>query len=562
LAALPALAEPPAPVIRIRAHARLTLGTVEKIPNGVAVDGTLWDDAAGGPVAGKRVRVGLRDPQSGALLEGESQSDDGGAFRVELPAPLGSYQVQADFDGDGDYPEPRTIARTVDVTRRPVELVLSAPDRAGVGSGGLPVAVVALVDGRPADLQVKLAIDLRPAVIVETGETGRAEAMLDLPSDVGPSAHLVVRARFAGDEVHDAAISERAVLITTPTTVTASLDEPTIHRGDEATVSGRLDDARGSLAVQVVLAVAADGRTLGQATTDTTGHFTIPIATRQLTVGNARFAVHYDPPVSYRDGSRSPSLELTVLPAMPVPLGGYLFPPLFTLLAIGAVWAWRRSPWRLFSRQRVTPADEQFPVEERQASGLVEARRPMAATFRRAHDLGASGVVWDAPFDRPVAAQVRVVGGGASQTVACDARGRFTVENLPPGKCLFTIFAPGYLPVRFERELPHRGELRGVRVNLQPLRAEILAIYKQVTLGFLPELRFAALWTPRELCDHVRKSGALPPSLSALSDLLEEAYYSPRIPGEDALAEAMRLAAHLDAPLRGTPLDRGLPVSL
>jgi hypothetical protein len=68
----------------------------------------------------------------------------------------------------------------------------------------------------------------------------------------------------------------------------------------------------------------------------------------------------------------------------------------------------------------------------------------------------------------------------------------------------------------------------------------------------LPELRFVELWTPRELCEHVRRSGALPPALSALSQLLEESYYSPRLPGEDALAEAVRLAALLDAPLRAT----------
>jgi hypothetical protein len=137
--------------------------------------------------------------------------------------------------------------------------------------------------------------------------------------------------------------------------------------------------------------------------------------------------------------------------------------------------------------------------------------------------------------------------------VACDRRGRFSVENLPAGRCLFTIFAPGYLPVRFERDLPHRGELRGVRVNLMPLRAEILALYKQVTLGFLPELRFGELWTPRELCDHVRRTGAVPDALGALARLLEESYYSPRLPGEDALAEAVRLAALLDAPMRHAP---------
>jgi hypothetical protein len=204
-------------------------------------------------------------------------------------------------------------------------------------------------------------------------------------------------------------------------------------------------------------------------------------------------------------------------------------------------------------RKRPAPADAPPPDRRRgeraPAVGLVASRPSLRQSLRRPDDHGVDGVAWDAHFDHPVRAQLRVVGGSAAHTVPCDARGRFTVEGLPAARYQFTLFAPGYLPVRFDRELPHRGELRGVRVQLQPVRAEILSIYRQVAVGWLPEARLIDTWTPRELLDHARRIGPLPRALGALTDLLEESYYSPRLSDEATLAEAMRLAAQLDPPL-------------
>ncbi|MSP63680.1 MAG: carboxypeptidase regulatory-like domain-containing protein, partial [Myxococcales bacterium] len=153
-----------------------------------------------------------------------------------------------------------------------------------------------------------------------------------------------------------------------------------------------------------------------------------------------------------------------------------------------------------------------------------------------------------------VPAQVSIIALGPEASashqgaVACDSHGGFSVAELPAGRYAFTVVAAGYLPERFERQLPHRGELRGVRINLQPLRAEILCVYRQVAASWLPEPRLLDTWTPRELCGHVGAFRPLPEALSsltALTALVEESYYSPRGASEADLALAVRLAGRL-----------------
>ncbi|MSP62848.1 MAG: carboxypeptidase regulatory-like domain-containing protein, partial [Myxococcales bacterium] len=425
-----ALCAPEAPLIRVRARTRVEVATALRIAGGVAVDGALWDDALGAGVAGKPVTVQLR----GAIdtLEVTGITDDRGAFHLVLPAPIGTYDVQASFLGDRDYAAPPAYARTIDIARRPITLLLSAPERAGLGAG-LPLTVEARDGKTAAALALTLTLTATEAgspsstATVSTGSDGRGEGMLALPSGIRPGAQLLLRATFAGDAVHDAAAASRPVLVTSSSTLTAALEGPSIHRGEALGVTGRLSDTTGPLAGEVVEAISAGDARLGEATTDAAGRFRIAAATGSLAPGEARLAVHYRPPLSYRDPARSASLDLTVLPPAPIPLAGYLLPPLATLALLALAWTLRRHPWRLLRRARIRPADSAFPEERRSSPGLVAARPKLRATFGRPHDHGLDGVVWDAPFDRPVPAQMSIIALGPEASashqgaVACDS---------------------------------------------------------------------------------------------------------------------------------------------
>src|SRR4051812_17191286 len=85
--------------------------------------------------------------------------------------------------------------------------------------------------------------------------------------------------------------------------------------------------------------------------------------------------------------------------------------------------------------------------------------------------------------------------------------------------------------------IPHRGELRGVRVDLVPVRERVFQLYRRAAEPLLPEPRLWGVWSPRQIVDHVRAKRPSP-ALAALTDFVEELYFSPRLAPEAVLATA------------------------
>ena len=85
--------------------------------------------------------------------------------------------------------------------------------------------------------------------------------------------------------------------------------------------------------------------------------------------------------------------------------------------------------------------------------------------------------------------------------------------------------------------IPHRGELRGVRVDLVPVRERVFQLYRRAAEPVLPEPRLWGVWSPRQIVDHVR-SKRPSPALAELTDFVEEIYFSPRTAAESVLAQA------------------------
>ena len=131
-----------------------------------------------------------------------------------------------------------------------------------------------------------------------------------------------------------------------------------------------------------------------------------------------------------------------------------------------------------------------------------------------------------------------------------DHEARFVLEGLPAGTVVVEVGARGYVPERFERTLPHRGELRATRVLLVPIREKIFAVYQKVALPLVPTPGFTATWTPRELLRYMEHKVLIVDELAALTRLVEEAYFGPRMPDVGVLAEAERLAREVSARAR------------
>jgi hypothetical protein len=172
-------------------------------------------------------------------------------------------------------------------------------------------------------------------------------------------------------------------------------------------------------------------------------------------------------------------------------------------------------------------------------SGLVVNKPSIMSTLRRAADHGFSGRVRDVVKGVPLPGAQVVIWLHASDAavLVSDADGRFGIDALPPGTWRVEVASFGYVTERFEISLPHRGELRGVRIDLLPVRERVFHIYRDVALGLLPSPGLWGVWTPREIFDHVRSrrpAGAL----GALTDFIEETYFSARVPDEAILPDA------------------------
>jgi hypothetical protein len=129
------------------------------------------------------------------------------------------------------------------------------------------------------------------------------------------------------------------------------------------------------------------------------------------------------------------------------------------------------------------------------------------------------------------------LGGHNGHDALAGSDGAFAFEGLMPGEWKVEVACAGHVTERFAVTVPHRGELRGARVDLMPVRERIFSMYKRAALPLLPDPAKWGVWSPRQIFDHVR-SKKLAPALAELTDFVEHAYFSARLPDEDVLPDA------------------------
>jgi hypothetical protein len=248
-----------------------------------------------------------------------------------------------------------------------------------------------------------------------------------------------------------------------------------------------------------------------------------------------------------------------------IPLKWYLAPPLFTSLVLLCGWLARSMPWRhLRNRSRGRRAPTQIGRPLGKAGGVSRTSPPP----QNIPEGALTGMVWDMIFGCPVAgAQIRVqASSGAREELllVSDAAGRFQAETLPPGDYALQVMALGYLEERLEWTLPLRGGERDVRIGMTPIRAVVLGLFRETValsegatraLGSqeeAPENEHEAR-TPRELASRAggTLSAAQGRSLTRLTSLVEETYFSSRIAAPEVVSEARHLAEQV----KGAPQE-------
>jgi hypothetical protein len=249
--------------------------------------------------------------------------------------------------------------------------------------------------------------------------------------------------------------------------------------------------------------------------------------------------------------ARSEPATVTIGEKKPVPVAYTLAAFSATCFALLSFVALRTRPWERLRRRNRDGDDgglrdaSSTPSKEI-ATGLQPARASLVSSILRAADQGFTGTVVDAITDKPVGfAQIVIEGAGETVRIAAEASGEFAQESLPAGTHSVTVRARGYVASHFSVTIPHRGELRGSQLRLLPVREKVFNMYRSVAEALLPSRQLWGIWTPRQILEHVRKSGAL----AELTDFVEEIYFSQRVPDETAISRAEELIGAAQAEL-------------
>lgn len=527
-----------APQVEIRAKTQLSLGHVKLRDHGIIeVTGFLLDKLTGDPIKDQHVTVTIGNHTSYDMTAAD------GSFKVTLEGEPGPQQVTITFRGGPNTriepADPLTV--TTDPAKSQVELaivkirdsdhgpILRVNGISEEGQATVPITLEAASPGKDDWKQV-LQTTTNTDVTIARAAVG------------GPGLHRI-RATFAGDDAHQRATAESTVEWTARTTTTMNVSAHRIAYEDKLAVAGRVTDEDGKPVGRAAVTLMSGDRRLAQGATSDDGTYSFKVEAQIIAgpptaeSGDRNFGVQVtaDPGQSFVTSSKSQPEVIAIRPPQPVPVSYTIAAFLATALAAGGFFAARTKPWRRL-RRPAPPAE--VPSAEGEvgeaAGGLVVARPGFIPTLRRPNDDTFSGVVRDTVRGRPIA-DARVAVGDIEVTTGPD--GGFTIEQLPAGELRAQVSADGHVTEAFTVTIPHRGELRGVRVDLVPVRERVFQLYRRAAEPVLPESRLWGIWTPRQIVDHVR-SKRPSPALADLTDFVEEIYFSPRIAGESLLPQA------------------------
>ncbi len=529
----PALA---APTIDIKAQTSIALDRVRLRGDGNAeVTGQLVDKLTGDGIGNQTISIKIGDDFVSATTGPD------GRFRALISVPPGPQSVELKFPGGGLL-EPAAQTTVTDPSRAQVTLLVTIEDAVG----GARVLVTATADDAPVTLPVELSLGNRVELgggsegnltSIQTVQTGTSFLLTrQVAGGPGPKR---LRALFPGDETRQKAQTDSAFELTTSTHTSMMVSTQKLAYEDDLVVTGKVLDEEDKPIQRAAVTLVSGDRRLAQGATTDDGSYKFKVEGEIIGQGQFGVQVQSDPGISFIKPSRSEPAIIKVSSPQPVPVSYTIAAFVLTGLAAGGFFLARAKPWERF--RRAAPAAE-VPANEGEkdqlTGGMVANKPSVMSTLRRPNDDGFSGVVRDTIRSRPVPeAVVCLMLGDIERDIRTAEDGSFVLEKLQPGEWRAEVAAPGHCTEKFGVSIPHRGELRGVRVDLVPVREKVFQLYRRAAEPLLPEARLWGVWSPRQIVDHVR-SKRQSPALADLTDFVEEVYFSPRLAPETILATA------------------------
>lgn len=521
-----------APQVDIKARTRLALTRVKaRDVDQVEVTGQLVDKLTGEGIAGQTVVVTIGGATESALTQAD------GTFHAIVAAEPGPVHVELGYAGNRALDAADPLRVDTDPAKQQVELAITklADDPAGAR-----IRVTATGDDGPIDVPVLVSVAPQGSDVFHglpgTVTANQTELTLSRKAAGGPGMYRL-RAAFPGDDHTQAASREVLIELPSQTATTMKIAKTSLAYEDDLVATGGVVDDDGRPVANAAVTLTSGDRRLAQATTDAAGHYRFRVEAALINAREVTVQVQADPGKSYVKASRSNAVAIRIAAPQPVPVSYTVAAFVATVLAGAAFFLARTRPWQRL-RKPAPPSEhsaDDDAIEPPTTGGLVAARPGLAATLRRPSDDGFAGVVRDTVRGRPIGgATIHVQLGERSIDQTTGDDGAFALEGLPAGEWRASAVADGHVTERFTITIPHRGELRGVRIDLLPVRERVFQLYRRAAEPVLPEPRLWGIWSPRQIVDHVR--GKRPtPALSELTDFVEEIYFGPRLAAEGVL---------------------------
>jgi hypothetical protein len=521
-----------APRVEIKAQTQLSLTSVRLQPDGtVEVIGQLIDKLTGEGIPHRRVTVTVAGERTVA------NTDSSGNFKVIFDRPeAGPQRIGLAFGGADHVDAAPPLEITTDPAKQHVALAIAKIDDV---PDGVRLVVTAKIDNQAITVPVQLAVGAASdATLAPLRAEQTNQPFVLRRADAGGAGTHRLRASFLGDDSRQATSAELTLELASVTTTTMTVSATTLAYEDDLVVTGRVADDDGHAVGRAAVTLAAGDRRLAQGATLDDGSYKLRVEASVLGEGQFGVQVAAEPAKSYVKSSRSQPVVIRIAAPSPVPVSYTFAAFVATAFAAGGFFLARTKPWQRL-RRPAPPAE--VPSQEGEieaAGGLVVAKPSIVSTLRRPSDDGFSGVVRDTVRGRPIAeAVVRLILGDAERELRTGADGSFTIEKLATGVWQAEVAASGHVTERFAVTVPHRGELRGVRVDLVPVRERVFQLYRRAAEPILPEARLWGIWSPRQIVDHVRSKRPTP-ALAELTDFVEEVYFSNRANAETVLPHA------------------------
>ena len=496
-----------APIVDVRGHSRLTLTDAVVVADGLRLRGELRDRDLFTALPGRRIRIELR---GATALQEEATTDAGGLFEALFQEP-GEATVLLRFAGDPFYVGSAAGPLPIRADRPPLILELRGPASIRLAEPDVSIEVAAREAGVPAAIEVEI-------------HTGLGRRLAALRTGVDPTV-VRVPTRLLGPPgpVRLVATSERGgratleAVLMAPVLLELFSSSRSAVPGDRIEIEGAMRDPSGPIA-DAPIVVLARGKALAWLQSDAYGRFRASLDSGAWPLGDIDLVAAYSPHVPWREQGRSSAVMVRVVPPQPLPLLAILLPAAIVL----AAWLWRKE-----SAAR-TPA----PAPPPQAGLRPVIASSLRAALRRP-DRGLCGTVWDPFHGRPVAGARLLLArpDATSLQAVADEQGVLRMTAIPDGTYQARVGAPGFVTLCFDTSIPHRGELSGFRVDLEPVRKRALRLWCERAEPIAKDRLLHA--TPTDVAQ-------ADPALSATAHAFLQIFYSGRPQDESSLASLDR----------------------